>query len=83
MQTLHLKDNYLGIIEWRKLFVDSKINLQQIGEGYKITGNNPDGKQSVSYIDADGANIVSGIFVNGVLEYSFAFYDDAGNLIHN
>ncbi len=69
--------------QWRETFVTkpSGVTYNKIGDGYKIVSTNPDGKESISYIDAAGNTVVSGIMNGNEFEYGFAFFDDAGNLV--
>ncbi len=66
---------------WRLNFVSEPVALQKKNEGYKITSVNPDGKESVAYMDAAGNTVISGIKNGSHYEYAFVYYDDVGNVV--
>jgi hypothetical protein len=66
---------------WRTEFVSEPVTLLNKGDGYKMVSENPDGMESVAYIDAAGNTVISGIGNNGTYEYSFVYYDDVGNVV--
>ncbi|MEM9858664.1 MAG: RHS repeat-associated core domain-containing protein [Bacteroidota bacterium] len=50
--------------------------------GYKIVSTDPDGYQSVSYVDADGKTLASAVLDGGIYKYwSYAYYNDVGQLV--
>jgi RHS repeat-associated protein len=51
-------------------------------KGYKYISTDPDQKQSVSFVDADGKAIASAAVVSGVYDYwNYTYYNDAGQVV--
>ena len=65
----------------RDHFVTEQTVLENKGEGYKITNKDPNGKQSASYINASGQPVVTEIYNGTGYDYSYGFYDGAGNMV--
>ena len=52
------------------------------GKGYKIITTDPDGNQSVAYVDADGKTLASAIIDGITYKYwSYVYYNDLGQLV--
>ncbi|MBT1697136.1 hypothetical protein KK083_09635 [Fulvivirgaceae bacterium PWU4] len=70
-------DHYFSL---RHYFVESSLPATEMG--YKHITTDPDGKQAVIFVDADGRTLASATYLNGSYDnWSYSYYNDLGQLV--